>query len=858
MAVQPQTPYKEYTANGSTNSFALEFDCDNQDHLIVLVDDIEPVVGAWSLIGGAVVFGTAPTNGKKITIQRNTPFRRDGDFQSYDNSFRPGPVNKGFDWIWLKLQELGVADWILSTRINDLRAYVERQDSVLQENIDNLKTYVDDRDDELRAYLLEEISKQGVALDQLDEYYNYLMQRLAQIAVSRGWDASFIADAGGSTQQDINDFGGAKWRNKAGGYALGATVKLDNGDIVKSTIPNNINDPDVDMTGWVNPKTEQQQINNSATVNNSILNYTQSAEIADAFVTALAQSNNLILNSRVGNYTVSSNKTITLQRDTVLDLNNQQIDFTGNIVFTTPLLLTTSLNVNTSRYATSVTLNSAAGINAGDLLYILTSVIAETQWNYKKQDCVRIKSISGNTVELEEPLQFAYSTTDLGLVVTAYKKTKLTIKNPKFNLIGVVGSGMFDLQYLSDIEIENPVGIGSRTDWDPSTNELRRMFRLKSCFNISVNNAEFFALSYPILFSDGARNLTVSGVKAQNCRHTVESTSWAKNAIINDLIGSDNYASISAHPAFDIQYNNAVIERDQRLPNLRCVRGELNNVKIHTLSDDTSEGPYFQSLLLTPDASYLYDDADLTLEKVRINAPNRTLACLGVYRARNVYVSGCRDKAFSTNTNNGVTGNIYFGQGNSFNDKETPKIGVGGSIRLNKVRVTQNPLINAVLKSGVYDLNFRDNIVDQANNFQRAYGEVVSNLAGDQTITLRVHTNCFTNTDNVNLVNVNLKLKGVLKHNNAGGYAYQERQFNFMHKASTISSISAPLAPIYSSLQQGTTNESLDITITSVTQVGRTEAGANGDYYIDIAISLISGRTSPVYSLSYELELSSL
>ena len=186
MAVQPQTPYKEYTANGSTNSFALEFDCDNQDHLIVLVDDIEPVVGAWSLIGGAVVFGTAPTNGKKITIQRNTPFRRDGDFQSYDNSFRPGPVNKGFDWVWLKLQELGVADWILSSRI------------------DALKAYVDDQDDELRAYLLEEIRKQGVALDQLDDYYNYLMQRLAQIAVDKGWDASFVVD-GDKTQKQVND-----------------------------------------------------------------------------------------------------------------------------------------------------------------------------------------------------------------------------------------------------------------------------------------------------------------------------------------------------------------------------------------------------------------------------------------------------------------------------------------------------------------------------------------------------------------------------------------------------------------------------------------------------------------------------
>lgn len=187
MAVSEQTPYIEYTANGITTSFALEFDCDNQDHLIVLVDGVEPVVGTWSLIGGAVVFGTAPTNGRKITIQRNTPFRRDGDFQSYDNSFHPASVNKGFDKIWWKIQELGVADWILGNRI------------------DALKNYVDDRDDELRAYLMEEIRKQGVALDQLDEYYNYLMQRLAQIAVDKGWEASFVIDASGENQQQIND-----------------------------------------------------------------------------------------------------------------------------------------------------------------------------------------------------------------------------------------------------------------------------------------------------------------------------------------------------------------------------------------------------------------------------------------------------------------------------------------------------------------------------------------------------------------------------------------------------------------------------------------------------------------------------
>lgn len=69
-------------------------------------------------------------------------------------------------------------------------------------------------------------------------------------AGENGWTAQLIVDASGKTQQEINDFGGAKWRNKPLGYDIGSAVKLENGDIVKSTIPNNTNNPNVNMSGW--------------------------------------------------------------------------------------------------------------------------------------------------------------------------------------------------------------------------------------------------------------------------------------------------------------------------------------------------------------------------------------------------------------------------------------------------------------------------------------------------------------------------------------------------------------------------------------------------------------------------------
>lgn len=242
MAVPEQTPYSEHTGNGVTKSFALGFICESKDHLIVLVDEIEPPIATWSLSGGNVVFTTAPVSGSKVTIQRNTPFSRTVDYQSYNNSFRPQSVNGDFDRLWLKLQELGVADWLM-------KLYVDRLHQQQEVKIKDLKDYVDDRDDELRSYLMEEIRKQGVALDQLDDYYNYLMQRLAQIAVDKGWAADFVVD-GPQTQKEINLYGGKKYNMPFGGYPAGSKVLLENGGTVESTTEGNTNDPNVNMTGW--------------------------------------------------------------------------------------------------------------------------------------------------------------------------------------------------------------------------------------------------------------------------------------------------------------------------------------------------------------------------------------------------------------------------------------------------------------------------------------------------------------------------------------------------------------------------------------------------------------------------------
>ena len=75
-----------------------------------------------------------------------------------------------------------------------------------------------------------------------------------------------ISNSGTSTlglydlKRQIDAFGGVDYFRPtlAGGYLKNARVMLDNGDIVKSTVDGNVNDPNTDMTGWVKTNATRQ------------------------------------------------------------------------------------------------------------------------------------------------------------------------------------------------------------------------------------------------------------------------------------------------------------------------------------------------------------------------------------------------------------------------------------------------------------------------------------------------------------------------------------------------------------------------------------------------------------------------
>lgn len=232
MAVANQTPYKEYIGNGTTKIFPLEFDCDDADHLIVKVNDIEvPALNNWSLNTntGSVVFAIAPISQSKIILQRDTPLLRSTDYQTYNNSLRPQPVNNDFDKIWLKLQELGVTNWLTDTDIKNLSAYVN---SLNEETRDDFFNKLGNLEQNTNAMLQEAIKNGAVSalaittvstVDELEALsvwdgrtvyvknigtFEYKTSQNAwQVSFNK---AEFMIDESGQSQQEINNQIGAK------------------------------------------------------------------------------------------------------------------------------------------------------------------------------------------------------------------------------------------------------------------------------------------------------------------------------------------------------------------------------------------------------------------------------------------------------------------------------------------------------------------------------------------------------------------------------------------------------------------------------------------------------------------------
>ena len=218
MAVPDQIPVVNYVSDGVVKKFDVSFEYDQQSDLHLYVDGVEPTIDKYFFADNAFNFYIAPTVGQDVKIKRTTPKERDTDYDLHTNTVRPKALNSDFDRLWYALQEVfSDVDGLPQAVQDETIARIQGDKSVSEDS----KNYTDN----MIALIIGDPSFTGI-------------------------DAKNVNDASGETQQQVNYNGGSKWHSRVGGYQENERVVLTNGDIVRSTIDGNANDPNVDMTGW--------------------------------------------------------------------------------------------------------------------------------------------------------------------------------------------------------------------------------------------------------------------------------------------------------------------------------------------------------------------------------------------------------------------------------------------------------------------------------------------------------------------------------------------------------------------------------------------------------------------------------
>lgn len=239
MAVPEQIPVVNYVADGVVKKFDVPFEYDQQSDLHLYVDGIEPTIDKYFFADNAFNFYIAPTIGQDVKIKRTTPKERDTDYDLHTNTVRPKALNTDFDRLWYVLQEVFSDVGGLSQAVQDeIIARIQGDEDLLNQ---------------LTAEISARMLGDEAVTEDLKNYVDQVIGAIINDPDFDGIDAKNVNDASGETQQQVNYNGGSKWHSRVGGYQENERVVLTNGDIVKSTIDGNANDPNVDMTGW-NPE----------------------------------------------------------------------------------------------------------------------------------------------------------------------------------------------------------------------------------------------------------------------------------------------------------------------------------------------------------------------------------------------------------------------------------------------------------------------------------------------------------------------------------------------------------------------------------------------------------------------------
>ena len=226
---------------------------------------------------------------------------------------------------------------------------------------------------------------------------------------------------------------------------------------------------------------------------------------------------------------------------------NLNVGSEPGLYFSGSMVANPTLSTNAQKGSSQVVLNNASLVHPNDLIRIWKNV----QWcplNYAKQmtgELYLVKSVSGNTVTLNQPLLRDYNLSET-VKTEIFRPIEMHVQN--IHVQNLNGSGEYEglaFEYNKDSTITD--------SWFKDNGQAS--IRIYTSFNVDVKNNEIYnsahdGYGYGVSVADASAFVNIENNNIQNCRHTIMSGTRDFKALNRDVFISNNtlLGLIDAHP----------------------------------------------------------------------------------------------------------------------------------------------------------------------------------------------------------------------------------------------------------------------------------------------------------------------
>lgn len=290
MAINEERSYTEYNVEVPTTDFPIGFDIldDGIDVVVVTLNDVDPTTLGYTVVqvnNTTYRFAPAVSSGV-VRLTRTTDIDQMAHVFTEGAIFISENMDGNFKQIRHSQQEVRDSFGKLALEVDaaivvsNNAAELALEASTIANSASGLATQAsnDVIDTNTIVQTSEEVNvtlSDGSVVPNMNkriaDYGNKVLSVNGEVGAVSITDTD-IPSGAYQKQSDINMYGGRKYDMPVGGYQPNAKVLLENGDIVKSTVANNIINPNEDMTGWVKTNDasqifdesglSQQEINN--------------------------------------------------------------------------------------------------------------------------------------------------------------------------------------------------------------------------------------------------------------------------------------------------------------------------------------------------------------------------------------------------------------------------------------------------------------------------------------------------------------------------------------------------------------------------------------------------------------------